>query len=101
MYGREPQGRRSERVQVVELVDDTLEIAYAVSVRVGKGIHQQLVGNLRTLRSVPLDGVRRQHPVQSVPAFLPAFRLAGAEEQQRQEQQTYCPKFLSHNIYFI
>ena len=89
MYGREPQGRRSERVKVVELVDDTLKIAYAVSVRVGKGIHQQLVGNLRTLRPVPLYRIRSQQTAQSLVSLLTAFRLAGAENQHRQEQQTH------------
>jgi len=96
--GREPQGRRSERVEVVQLVDDTLEIPDTVSIRVRKRIHQQLVGNLRILRPVPFYRVRSQQTASFLLFSSRSLGIAGV--QRRSQQQGQCQiKCLLHNGY--
>ena len=57
MDGAQPQGRHAQFIQIVQVLGNALDVAPAVSVAVGEGVHQQLVGRIGAFGAV--EGGRR------------------------------------------
>ena len=58
MDGRKPKGTDSQTLQIVHLGGDAIEVAYAITIAIGKAIYQQLIGYICTLLSIPSIGLR-------------------------------------------